>query len=186
MCRLTGAMAGELDFDLLVLDLNLPGLNGVSILRFLRARKPSRPILVRTGRTQVEDRVQCLDLGADDYLGKPFSVIVSCLGQEDTESLDALSYGAFDYVPKYLPNSPADLIKIKEDLIAKIKAAACAKVSPALKRPARVVEAAAKWAISQCRHPLLPADLPVGVLVVQHMPPGFTGPFARRSPSSRQ
>src|SRR4029077_5088029 len=67
------AMAGELDFDLVVLDLNLPRLDGVAVLRFLRTRKPSMPILVLTGRTRVEDRVQCLDLGADDYLGKPFS-----------------------------------------------------------------------------------------------------------------
>src|SRR6478736_3483641 len=69
------AMAGELDFDLVVLDLNLPRLDGVSILRFLRTRKPSIPILVLTGRTRVEDRVLCLDLGADDYLGKPFSFV---------------------------------------------------------------------------------------------------------------
>ncbi len=57
------AMAGELDFDLVVLDLNLPRLDGVTILRFLRTRKPSMPILVLTGRTRVEDRVLCLDLG---------------------------------------------------------------------------------------------------------------------------
>src|SRR5215467_14209894 len=50
------AMAGELDFDLVVLDLNLPRLDGVSILRSLRTRKPSMPILVLTGRTKVEDR----------------------------------------------------------------------------------------------------------------------------------
>jgi two-component system, OmpR family, copper resistance phosphate regulon response regulator CusR len=67
------AMAGEFDYDLVVLDLNLPRLDGVSILRYLRTRKPSMPIMVLTGRTRVEDRVQCLDLGADDYLGKPFS-----------------------------------------------------------------------------------------------------------------
>jgi DNA-binding response OmpR family regulator len=66
-------MAGEFDYDLVVLDLNLPRLDGVAILRYLRTRKPSMPILVLTGRTRVEDRVQCLDLGADDYLGKPFS-----------------------------------------------------------------------------------------------------------------
>ncbi len=60
------AMAGELDFDLVVLDLNLPRLDGIAILRFLRARKPSMPILVLTWRTRVEDRVLCLDLGADD------------------------------------------------------------------------------------------------------------------------
>src|SRR5256885_3213579 len=67
------AMAGEFDYDLVVLDLNLPRLDGVAILRYLRTRKPSMPIMVLTGRTRVEDRVQCLDLGADDYLGKPFS-----------------------------------------------------------------------------------------------------------------
>jgi two-component system copper resistance phosphate regulon response regulator CusR len=67
------AMAGEFDYDLVVLDLNLPHLDGVAVLRYLRTRKPSMPILVLTGRTRVEDRVQCLDLGADDYLGKPFS-----------------------------------------------------------------------------------------------------------------
>jgi two-component system, OmpR family, copper resistance phosphate regulon response regulator CusR len=67
------AMAGEFDYDLVVLDLSLPRLDGVTILRYLRTRKPSMPILVLTGRTKVEDRVQCLDLGADDYLSKPFS-----------------------------------------------------------------------------------------------------------------
>ncbi|HXM20191.1 MAG TPA: response regulator [Terriglobales bacterium] len=67
------AMAGEFDYDLVVLDLTLPSLDGVTILRYLRTRKPSMPIIVLTGRTRVEDRVQCLDLGADDYLGKPFS-----------------------------------------------------------------------------------------------------------------
>jgi len=67
------AMAAEVDFDLVTLDLNLPNLDGISILRYLRTRKPSMPILVLTGRTKVEDRVTCLDLGADDFLAKPFS-----------------------------------------------------------------------------------------------------------------
>jgi two-component system copper resistance phosphate regulon response regulator CusR len=67
------AMASEFDFDLVVLDLGLPRLDGVSVLRSVRTRKPSMPILVLTGRTRVEERVQCLDLGADDFLGKPFS-----------------------------------------------------------------------------------------------------------------
>lgn len=67
------ALASEFDFDLVVLDLNLPRLDGVSILRHLRTKKASVPILVLTGRSRVEDRVQCLDMGADDYLVKPFS-----------------------------------------------------------------------------------------------------------------
>jgi DNA-binding response OmpR family regulator len=69
----TRAMGLEFDYDLVVLDLTLPRLDGVVILRGLRARKPSLPILILTARNKVEERVQCLDLGADDYLGKPFS-----------------------------------------------------------------------------------------------------------------
>lgn len=65
--------SSEFDYDMVVLDLNLPRLDGVAILRFLRSKKPSVPILVLTGRSRVEDRVQCLDLGADDFLAKPFS-----------------------------------------------------------------------------------------------------------------
>jgi two-component system copper resistance phosphate regulon response regulator CusR len=66
-------LASEFDFDLVVLDIGLPRLDGISVLRSLRTRKPSMPILMLTGHTRVEERVQCLDLGADDFLGKPFS-----------------------------------------------------------------------------------------------------------------
>src|ERR1022692_86479 len=61
------------EYDVVILDLNLPKLDGVSVLRHLRSKKPSLPVLVLTQRTRVEDRVQCLDTGADDYLAKPFS-----------------------------------------------------------------------------------------------------------------
>jgi len=67
------AAAAQLDYDLVVLDLNLPKMDGVSVLRHLRLKKPSLPVLVLTQRTKVEDRVQALDTGADDYLAKPFS-----------------------------------------------------------------------------------------------------------------
>ncbi len=67
------ALASEFNYDLVVLDLNLPRMDGVSLLRQVRNHKPSVPILVLTARNRVEDRVQCLDLGADDYLVKPFS-----------------------------------------------------------------------------------------------------------------
>src|SRR5271169_2523603 len=65
--------ATEVEYDVVILDLNLPKLDGVSVLRYLRSKKPSLPVLVLTQRTRVEDRVQCLDTGADDYLAKPFS-----------------------------------------------------------------------------------------------------------------
>src|SRR3982751_2797245 len=67
------AAALDLAYDVVVLDLNLPKLDGVSVLRQLRLKKPSLPVLILTQRTKVEDRVQCLDTGADDYLAKPFS-----------------------------------------------------------------------------------------------------------------
>ena len=68
-----GAMARQQDYDLLILDLNLPGSSGVEVLAGLRAEKPGVPVLVLTARSGVEDRVKVLDLGADDYLTKPFS-----------------------------------------------------------------------------------------------------------------
>jgi DNA-binding response OmpR family regulator len=66
-------MALESDYDLLVLDLNLPKLDGMEVMRAVRARKGSLPILVLTARSRIEDRVQALDCGADDCLIKPFS-----------------------------------------------------------------------------------------------------------------
>jgi two-component system, OmpR family, response regulator TctD len=59
-------------YDLLILDVNLPALDGFSILKRLRSRKSRIPVLVLTARSQVDDRVDALDLGADDYLVKPF------------------------------------------------------------------------------------------------------------------
>jgi DNA-binding response OmpR family regulator len=67
------AMACEFDYDLLVLDLGLPQMNGITLLREVRTRKTSLPIIVLSARSRTEDRVQCLDLGADDYMVKPFS-----------------------------------------------------------------------------------------------------------------
>src|SRR5271166_2435753 len=67
------AMGSETEYDLVILDLGLPRLDGVAVLRHLRLRRPSMPVLVLTLRSRVEDRVQCLDTGADDYLPKPFS-----------------------------------------------------------------------------------------------------------------
>lgn len=68
-------MALEFDYDLVVLDLNLPGVDGLSILKSVRQRKTSLPVMILTARSRVEDRVQCLDTGADDYLVKPFSFL---------------------------------------------------------------------------------------------------------------
>ncbi len=61
-------------FELVILDLNLPGLDGLSLLRRIRARVPSPAVMILTARGAPEERVRGLDLGADDYLSKPFDV----------------------------------------------------------------------------------------------------------------
>jgi DNA-binding response OmpR family regulator len=66
-------MASKVDYDLLILDLNLPKLDGISVLRGLRPEKPQLPVLVLTARPRIEDRVNALDNGADDCVTKPFS-----------------------------------------------------------------------------------------------------------------
>ena len=65
---------GTNEYDLVLLDLGLPQLSGFEVLKRLRARRSKVPVLVLTVRDSVEDRVAGLDLGADDYLTKPFEL----------------------------------------------------------------------------------------------------------------
>jgi len=60
------------DYDVIVLDLMLPGIDGLQILKKLRAKGRKNPVLILTAKDTLEDRVTGLDLGADDYLVKPF------------------------------------------------------------------------------------------------------------------
>jgi DNA-binding response OmpR family regulator len=66
-------LASTTAFDAVVLDVMLPKLDGLSVLSALRARKNATPVLILTARDGVGDRVKGLDLGADDYLAKPFA-----------------------------------------------------------------------------------------------------------------
>jgi two-component system OmpR family response regulator len=61
-------------YDLVVLDIGLPDIDGFEVLRRLRSRDSTTSVLILTARDAVEDRVQGLDMGADDYLTKPFSL----------------------------------------------------------------------------------------------------------------
>jgi two-component system, OmpR family, copper resistance phosphate regulon response regulator CusR len=69
---LAAAMARDSDFDLLILDLGLPGLDGQEVLRQIRARGETLPVIILTARTGVQDTVDGLEGGADDYVTKPF------------------------------------------------------------------------------------------------------------------
>ena len=62
-------------YDLVVLDLNLPNVDGLTILKQFRPAHPRIPVLVLTGRSRMEDRVLSLDAGADDCMNKPFSLL---------------------------------------------------------------------------------------------------------------
>ena len=63
----------ERRYDLLILDLNLPKLDGMTLLQRVRPARPRMPIMVLTARSGVEDKVEAFQNGADDFLGKPFS-----------------------------------------------------------------------------------------------------------------
>lgn len=158
--------------DVLTLDVEMPGLNGLETLKRIMKDHPL-PV-----------------------------IMVSSLTQEGAETtLEALELGAFDYLPKQSSFVSLDIVKIRDDLIAKVKAAAesgrrrrlLAKAAPprtqaAVARsthqiPATLVAVGTSTGGPKALQeilPMLPADLAVPVVIVQHMPKGFTGPFARR------
>ncbi len=69
-----GDQARTIDYDAVVLDLMLPGRSGLQVLREIRAKKATLPILILTAKDALEDRVVGLDAGADDYMTKPFAL----------------------------------------------------------------------------------------------------------------
>ncbi len=78
-CTADGSDADQLlineKYDLVILDLSLPRMDGRDVLRRLRARNDNVPVLILTANNTIEGRVRLLDHGADDYLGKPFELV---------------------------------------------------------------------------------------------------------------
>ena len=97
----TGAEYAELGvYDLLILDVMMPGLDGYTVARQVRARHLGTPILMLTARSEVADKVEGLDCGADYYLTKPFEPkeLLACIRaltrrQPELRQTDALKYG---------------------------------------------------------------------------------------------
>ncbi len=163
----------SLDPEVVTLDVEMPGLNGVQTLRRIMAEFP-RPVIMVSSATERNAGI----------------------------TFDALAAGAFDYVPKHLSAASLDILHIREDLLAKIKAAAEMRQDrenrQLLRKPpisvGRFIEKAyvglpaivavgistgGPSALEEIL-PKLPKELAVSVLVVQHMPVGFTAPFASR------
>jgi two-component system chemotaxis response regulator CheB len=152
------------------LDICMPGIDGLGTLRCIMNDSP-RPVIIVSAATEK--------------------------GAETT--LNALSAGAFDYVPKNLDPASLDITHIQSDLIAKIRAAgqSRAALSDGRKPPRSVASETSQTpsaapqvvaigistggpkALEQIL-PRFPRDFPVPILIVQHMPVGFTAPFAER------
>ena len=88
------------EYDGLVLDIMMPGMDGVSLLSKLRARGITTPALFLTARTEIDQKIEGLDAGADDYLPKPFSTgellarVRAMLRRKDNFTPDLLTFGA--------------------------------------------------------------------------------------------
>jgi len=101
--RATGSDALEATrcrrFDLMLLDIGLPGIDGYEVLRRLRSAQDATPVLVLTARDHINERVYGLDLGADDYLAKPFAMaelgarVRALLRRAQMRSLPSITHG---------------------------------------------------------------------------------------------
>ncbi|HEU5402184.1 MAG TPA: chemotaxis response regulator protein-glutamate methylesterase [Terriglobales bacterium] len=166
-------MTEELHPDVITMDVEMPRMNGLEALRRLMASAP-RPVIMVSSATQ--EGVQT--------------------------TFDALDCGAFDYIPKNVGSRAMDVTHIRRDLVGKLKSAAenrgrirCVRPPDEIvvrreignrrepsAPPAAICIGCSTGGPRALQHilPALPAHLPVGIVVVQHMPMGFTGPFASR------
>lgn len=89
-------------YDLVILDLNLPGMDGLELLRRIRSERPELRVLILSARAQLSDKVAGLDLGADDYLTKPFDLaelearVRTLLRREFVQRAPLVQAGALD------------------------------------------------------------------------------------------
>ncbi|MBE6948479.1 MAG: response regulator transcription factor [Ruminococcaceae bacterium] len=99
------------EYDAIVLDIMMPGMDGLTVLRTIRERGNSTPVMLLTAKAEIEDRVAGLDAGADDYLPKPFAT------SEFIARVRALTRRHGSYTPSLLANGKTQLDCNKYELI---------------------------------------------------------------------
>lgn len=117
--RAAAAVAAE-RFDLVILDIGLPGLDGFEVLRRLRAARFAAPVLILTARDEIEDRVRGLNLGADDYMPKPFAMqelvarVRALIRRSQSRAQPRIEHGALtldmDARRAFIRGQPVDLL----------------------------------------------------------------------------
>lgn len=122
------AMLGTIDFDVMILDLGLPDEDGLLLLRRLRAREVTIPVLVLTARDAVSDRVAGLQAGADDYLVKPFDLrelsarLHAMLRRASGRSSNLIRHGVLVYDPDaalaWVNDTPVELSRRERALLS--------------------------------------------------------------------
>lgn len=115
------------DYDVVILDINLPDGSGTEILRGLREAGSTTPVLMLTARTDVEDRVAALDIGADDYLVKPFDLrelearVRALARRTGSERAGTIAYGDLVFDPAgqtvTLAGEPVELTRRELNLL---------------------------------------------------------------------
>ena len=131
----TGLEAGKsTDYDAAVLDLGLPSMDGLDILREWRASGRRVPVLVLTARSSLENRIDGLNLGADDYLGKPFALeevharLRALIRRSNGQAAPVLIHGGISFDPERravyhkgeaVPMSPKETMLVELFLLRK-------------------------------------------------------------------
>lgn len=121
------SMLGTIAFDVMILDLGLPDEDGLLLLRRLRAREVTIPVLVLTARDAISDRVAGLQSGADDYLLKPFDLrelsarLHAMVRRASGRSVNLIKHGALVYDPDaalaWVNDTPVDLSRRERALL---------------------------------------------------------------------
>ncbi len=165
--------------DLVTLDLEMPRMDGFSFLRILMARHPL-PILVVSSRNEGANVFRALELGAVDFIAKPTRGISSELETIAEELLSKVlsirqlrlenAQNQFDYVAHGRLRPPPALVRRTDRAPAPRAAAGVVAIGSSTGGPGALTSILSS----------ISADLPISYLVAQHMPPGFTRPFAER------